>query len=649
MRRGGKDCCRVRLPAFLAFLLLLHGALGSTVAAEVAQQATSAEAQVVPGAGTFGAVPALAAPDAGAWKPTPLPFVLPRAGSPAGDPAIDTAWIRVAVPPAVQALPPGTGRLYVPRWQTIGHVAVYLDGRLAYRSTAGPVWNGFNHPLWLPLGNSTDAAAPREVLIRIDHQRSAGAALSTVWLGDAAGLARSRWLRELVQAGLPQLASATFLVIGAFALLVWVARRELEYGLFFLASVFFALRSMHYYLGLEPLPIPEAWFGWLTVHSLVGVVITVNIFGLRLHGRRYPRIEWPLIAVALLAAAASMPGVAVWRPVAALAPGASVVLLAGFVALSALGLWSAWRARSADSLIVIGMNSCSLPAAVHDLLLQNYQLHIERVYLLPLMVVALYAAYLLVVVRRYLGALRRSEQAQQVLEEQLRAREAELTASHARLRVVEHEQILSRERQRLMQDMHDGLGSSLMGALKAVEHGHEEDLAGILRECIDDLKLAIDSLEPVQADLLLLLATLRYRLGTRLEQSGLRLHWEVQDVPPLPWLDPQSALHILRILQEVLVNATKHGQARSVTLTTQLAGERVLVAVHDDGCGFEPSRSGGGGRGLANVRRRANDIGAQVRWVRDQGTRFELELPLVRAAQPAGAAPGWDAADAATA
>ncbi|WP_204332957.1 histidine kinase, partial [Klebsiella pneumoniae] len=81
--------------------------------------------------------------------------------------------------------------------------------------------------------------------------------------------------------------------------------------------------------------------------------------------------------------------------------------------------------------------------------------------------------------------------------------------SHQKLREIERREVLHQERQRLMQDMHDGLGSSLVSTLRMVEHGHidEADIAQLLKGCIDDLKLTIDSMEPVETDLLLLLGT----------------------------------------------------------------------------------------------------------------------------------------------
>jgi signal transduction histidine kinase len=324
-----------------------------------------------------------------------------------------------------------------------------------------------------------------------------------------------------------------------------------------------------------------------------------------------------------------MPSLA-WLPsVSLLTPLAYLLMLGAVVVMSIAGLWYAWRSGSRDAMLVAFWNAMSFPTAAHDWMLQNYKVDAEHLFVLPYTSIGLFGLFLYVVLKRYVGALRESEQAQTVLEMRLHAREQELSASHAKLREIERERVLSHERQRLMQDMHDGLGSSLMGALKAVEHGYEQDLATVLRECIEDLKLAIDSLEPVQADLLLLLGTLRFRLGTRLEQAGVKLEWQVQDVPPITWLDPQGGLHILRILQEVLGNIVKHSGADRVTVTTEQRGDSVAVVVEDSGRGFDPAAVASPGRGLANVRRRADAIGATARWVSQPGaTRFELLLPM---------------------
>jgi signal transduction histidine kinase len=249
-----------------------------------------------------------------------------------------------------------------------------------------------------------------------------------------------------------------------------------------------------------------------------------------------------------------------------------------------------------------------------------------------MLLLAFALAYRFNLIRR--KAIEDVEKVNASLEQRLQAREAELTASHERLREIEQRQTLSEERSRLMQDMHDGLGSSLTSALRIVERGQldEAEVAQVLKGCIDDMKLAIDSMEPVDADLLLLLATLRYRLGPRLESTGITLRWEVRNVPALEWLDPKNALHILRILQEAFTNIIKHTQATEIRVATKIEGDHVVVSIVDNGQGFAVDRAlRGGGKGLSNQMRRAESIGAEINLdSNDAGTRFILKLPINR-------------------
>ena len=198
--------------------------------------------------------------------------------------------------------------------------------------------------------------------------------------------------------------------------------------------------------------------------------------------------------------------------------------------------------------------------------------------------------------------------------------------------------MLSDERQRMMQDMHDGLGSTLISAIRSVENGGMSDakVSQILKDCMDDLKLAIDSMEPVEADLLLLLATLRFRLEPRLEGTGVTLLWEVQELPALDWLDPSSALHILRIVQESVANILRHTRATEIRVGTAVAKGGLEVTIEDNGQGFNVDRelADARGKGLHNQLRRAQMLDGTVAWESGpSGTRFTLWLPLERSTQ----------------
>jgi signal transduction histidine kinase len=184
-----------------------------------------------------------------------------------------------------------------------------------------------------------------------------------------------------------------------------------------------------------------------------------------------------------------------------------------------------------------------------------------------------------------------------------------------------------------MADMHDGLGSSLLSALVAVEQGNmsHDKVVEVLRECVDDLRLVIDSLEPVGHDLVSLLATMRYRLGKRLQTGGLKLDWDVQDLPPLDWLEPPDALHVLRLMQEALNNVLKHANASRVRMVTRHHGSYVEIRVEDDGAGFD-LQSIQHGRGLKSQIKRAQRLGGKLRIdsTPGMGTRLSLRLPVER-------------------
>lgn len=209
----------------------------------------------------------------------------------------------------------------------------------------------------------------------------------------------------------------------------------------------------------------------------------------------------------------------------------------------------------------------------------------------------------------------------------------ELRVQQQRVIEIEKERSVLLERQRLMRDMHDGMGSALLTSLAVVEQGHLDanGLADILRECVGELRMVIDSLEPMDHDLATVLATLRYRLGSRLEASGVALDWQVQDLPALDWMGPTETLQVMRIVQEVLANVIKHAQAKRVVVSARESGDAVLVCFSDDGVGFDTAAASSG-RGLRSLSHRSRALGGQLELVSRPGigASVHLKLPLRR-------------------
>ena len=115
----------------------------------------------------------------------------------------------------------------------------------------------------------------------------------------------------------------------------------------------------------------------------------------------------------------------------------------------------------------------------------------------------------------------------------------------------------------------------------------------ILRGALDDLRLIIDSADPMEGDLLVVLSNFRARNERRVQAGGCSFLWQVTDLPALPDFGPHKILQVLRILQEALTNVLKHARRHAGHGAHRLGdgcGRRttVIVDVIDDGTGSSP-------------------------------------------------------------
>jgi signal transduction histidine kinase len=223
-----------------------------------------------------------------------------------------------------------------------------------------------------------------------------------------------------------------------------------------------------------------------------------------------------------------------------------------------------------------------------------------------------------VLVRRVSAAMEQVRLLNAELSRKVDERESEVQRLFERLRLVESQRVLEAERRRLTRDMHDGLGSQLVQALNVVRgSGAQLSSAAVedmLNHALEDLRMTLDSLEPMDGDLPTILGTLRQRIAPALQAAQVELDWQVQEVPAIPGLEARGVLHVFRCLQEVFANVLKHARARRVTVSTRDLGDQVELCVCDDGVGLgtQGTPATGGGRGMGNIRLRAAELGVLV-------------------------------------
>jgi signal transduction histidine kinase/ligand-binding sensor domain-containing protein len=204
---------------------------------------------------------------------------------------------------------------------------------------------------------------------------------------------------------------------------------------------------------------------------------------------------------------------------------------------------------------------------------------------------------------------------------------------------------VERVRTRIASDLHDDLGSSLsqIAVLSEVARlrvatgdraettSSLERIGGLSRASIDALGDIVWAIDPHKDRLLDLTQRLRGLVGDVLEPAGITYSFEAEPSADELRLGADLRREVFLVCKESLHNVVRHAQARRVDVRLTQNGGVLVLAVGDDGRGFDPVAPAAG-TGLASMRRRARALGGRLEVVSaaGRGTRLELVVPLRR-------------------
>ena len=154
----------------------------------------------------------------------------------------------------------------------------------------------------------------------------------------------------------------------------------------------------------------------------------------------------------------------------------------------------------------------------------------------------------------------------------------------------------TRERTRLAVELHDSIAQTLSGtameigsALRCAESAspamlaHLQTASQTLRSCRDDLR---DCLWDLRSNAL--------EVDSMDEAIRTTIRPIIGDATPIvrfnvlrKRLSDNTAHALLRIIHELVSNAVRHGQAKTIRIAGSIDGRRLLFSVRDDGCGFD--------------------------------------------------------------
>ncbi|MDW7673339.1 MAG: sensor histidine kinase [Bacillota bacterium] len=215
----------------------------------------------------------------------------------------------------------------------------------------------------------------------------------------------------------------------------------------------------------------------------------------------------------------------------------------------------------------------------------------------------------------------------------------ELAEKNQQLQVASRRLAITEERNRMGRELHDSIAQGLHGIVFSVHSLHNElkdppqRVAAILNHMeatasstLDELRAMIEELKPS----LLAERGLEEAIQTTSDLFSQRQEIPVELKLELPaTIPPELEMTIYRIIQEALANIEKHAAAQQVKVSLAKEGQELLLAISDNGKGFNVKEASPG-NGLKNIGQRVDEAGGSLQLISKVGlgTSIIAKFPL---------------------
>jgi signal transduction histidine kinase len=199
------------------------------------------------------------------------------------------------------------------------------------------------------------------------------------------------------------------------------------------------------------------------------------------------------------------------------------------------------------------------------------------------------------------------------------------------IRSAEFGRAVAEERARVAREIHDGLQQYLFSIATHVSLLRPDN---VTEATIEQLRKAASLAQQEARFAVLALssasgnapfdAALRRYVDVLTSDGALEVDLEIDTEIRLA---PDEQIEVFRIVQEGLANVRKHANARHADVTIARRNGRRVLAVTDDGAGFE-ANGDGAGQGLQNMRQRAASIDGSLALRSRPGHGTALEVVL---------------------
>jgi len=199
------------------------------------------------------------------------------------------------------------------------------------------------------------------------------------------------------------------------------------------------------------------------------------------------------------------------------------------------------------------------------------------------------------------------------------------------------------EQQRVAAELHDGLGQNLAiirnrAVIGLRDHTSQEqareqleEIAATATASIAEVREIAHNLRPYELDRLGLVAAIESMIERVSDSTAIKLSSNLDRIEGL--LSPEAETSIYRIVQEGLNNVIKHSKATAARIEIRKTGNRLAIAVQDNGAGIPLLVENGNkarGFGLAGIAERVRVLGGSlaVDSRPSHGTAINIRLEL---------------------
>ena len=196
---------------------------------------------------------------------------------------------------------------------------------------------------------------------------------------------------------------------------------------------------------------------------------------------------------------------------------------------------------------------------------------------------------------------------------------------------------IEHERQRIAQDLHDGLGVLLSTIkMKLSIENETEQKQQKLGNLMGDIDIALEDIRGISRNLMpITLSKLGFNRAIEELIQNIRISNPNLDIELIKIVDNERLIepvgvNLYRIIQELLQNVLKHSKASELIIQLFSRDDVFVLMVEDNGVGFDVLDKKTGGIGLENVKYRVVSMQGllNVDSFKGKGSTITIEIPL---------------------